>query len=169
MLKAIITIFSFSTLIYNTVYAETHVINCQSMAFVPNIVEVVPGDVIRWQYVSGFPHTATSGPPCSYTNIFHGSVATFNPIFEWEVPLDIPDEIPFYCIPHCQEGMTGIIYIDNSATCVDITGDDIVNVSDLLFVIDEWGQQKSPADITGDGVVTISDLLSVISNWGPCE
>lgn len=53
----------------------------------------------------------------------------------------------------------------------DITGDGMVNVSDLLFVINFWGV-VSPlfpaADINHDGYVNVSDLLIVINHWGPC-
>ena len=48
----------------------------------------------------------------------------------------------------------------------DINEDGSVNVIDLLFIIDQWGQTDSPADINGDGIVNVSDLLMVIDNWG---
>jgi hypothetical protein len=51
----------------------------------------------------------------------------------------------------------------------DIDGDDAVNVSDLLMIIDQWGLSDSPADINQDGIVDVSDLLMVVGNWGPCE
>jgi hypothetical protein len=51
----------------------------------------------------------------------------------------------------------------------DINGDGIVNVTDLLAVIDQWGQSNSPADVNGDGIVDVTDLLAVVGNWGPCE
>ena len=57
----------------------------------------------------------------------------------------------------------------------DINSDGLVNVTDLLAVIDAWGQCQAPpvtcpADIApapnGDGTVDVSDLLMVINNWG---
>jgi len=56
-----------------------------------------------------------------------------------------------------------------SACIADMTGDYQVNVSDVLFMLGEWGQTDSPADINQDGVVDVSDLLIVIDSWGPCE
>ena len=56
-----------------------------------------------------------------------------------------------------------------SSSCPDINDDGLVNVTDLLAVIDQWGLTDSPADVTGDGVVNVSDVLLIISNWGPCE
>jgi hypothetical protein len=57
----------------------------------------------------------------------------------------------------------------------DITGDNLVNVNDLLAVINAWGpcppSVPCPADFVppgGDGVVNVNDLLGVINAWGPC-
>jgi hypothetical protein len=36
-------------------------------------------------------------------------------------------------------------------------------------VIDQWGLTDSPADINGDGMVNVTDLLEVVGNWGSCE
>ncbi len=49
----------------------------------------------------------------------------------------------------------------------DITGDDLVDVLDLLEVLSQWGGSGT-ADITGDGVVDVLDLLEVLSGWGEC-
>jgi len=58
---------------------------------------------------------------------------------------------------------------DDTGTCEgDVTGDNSVNVSDILLVIDQWGEADSPADANGDGTVNVSDALLIISNWGPC-
>ena len=50
-------------------------------------------------------------------------------------------------------------------------GDNSVNVSDLLLVINSWGPCPAPcaADIDIDGTVGVEDLLAVIMNWGPCQ
>jgi hypothetical protein len=59
----------------------------------------------------------------------------------------------------------------------DITGDQTVNVSDLLAVIDSWGFCPNcelivcPSDIAPDGgdcFVNVMDLLKVINSWGAC-
>ncbi len=49
----------------------------------------------------------------------------------------------------------------------DVTGDDVVDVLDLLEVLAQWGSAGS-ADITGDGIVDVLDLLEVLAAWGPC-
>ena len=43
-----------------------------------------------------------------------------------------------------------------------------MNVTDLLAVIDAWGNSGGDADINGDGSVNVGDLLEVVGSWGPC-
>lgn len=61
-----------------------------------------------------------------------------------------------------------VIHVDDA-----VTGDGIVNVDDLLYVIGAWGpcpaKGACDADIAppgGDGHVNVDDLLMVIANWG---
>jgi hypothetical protein len=59
-------------------------------------------------------------------------------------------------------------------TCIgDISpqpnGDGMVNVSDLLFLIGNWGAAgDNPADLNNDNTVNVSDLLTLIGHWGLC-
>jgi hydroxyacylglutathione hydrolase len=59
-----------------------------------------------------------------------------------------------------------------ATTCApaDITGDDQVDIDDLLLVINSWDIAGGNTDIAppgGDGLVNIDDLLAVINDWGP--
>jgi hypothetical protein len=55
-------------------------------------------------------------------------------------------------------------------TCQGDTNDDsVVNVSDLLLVIDQWGAGGGSGDVNEDGLVNVNDLLMIVGNWGPCE
>jgi hypothetical protein len=65
--------------------------------------------------------------------------------------------------------------LNNGSFCcnADVSGDDIVNIDDLLAVINFWGPCSGgcDADIAppgGNGVVDIDDLLAVIGGWGAC-
>jgi hypothetical protein len=49
-----------------------------------------------------------------------------------------------------------------------VTGNDTVDISDLLAVIAAWGSTSGPADVNGDSIVNITDLLAVIAAWGAC-
>lgn len=61
--------------------------------------------------------------------------------------------------------------LSSGCGCVaDITGDGVVNVSDLLSILSVWGScEGCEDDINSDGVVNITDLLVVIGEWGPCN
>ena len=54
-----------------------------------------------------------------------------------------------------------------SEPCIaDLSGDGVVNISDILAIIGAWGTPN--ADITGDTITNVSDLLVVIGDFGPC-
>ena len=52
----------------------------------------------------------------------------------------------------------------------DVNGDGVVNVSDLLIMISQWGvcgdPTNCPSDVNDDGYVSVTDLLIAIGNWG---
>ena len=57
-------------------------------------------------------------------------------------------------------------------TCpADTNGDALVNVTDVLNVIGNWGVgpfDPPGSDTNQDGVVDVTDFLRVIGDWGPC-
>ena len=63
------------------------------------------------------------------------------------------------------------VVMDFSDCPADISGDSVVDVSDLLALLSAWGpctKGGCPADISGDDVVDVSDLLALLSGWGAC-
>jgi hypothetical protein len=52
----------------------------------------------------------------------------------------------------------------------DVTGDDTVDVADLVALLGEWGPEGGggPADFNGDGIVDSRDLVDLLAAWGPC-
>ena len=69
-------------------------------------------------------------------------------------------------------GMNTTCTDDNicTPTCPeDVTGDGVVNVSDLLAIVGGWGSDDPALDIDGNGSVDTPDLLAVIAAWGDCE
>ncbi|MEO1998962.1 MAG: GC-type dockerin domain-anchored protein, partial [Planctomycetaceae bacterium] len=50
----------------------------------------------------------------------------------------------------------------------DVTGDQQVDIADLLLVINSWGTNDAASDINNDGIVDVTDLLVVMGGWGPC-
>lgn len=50
----------------------------------------------------------------------------------------------------------------------DANEDGVINVSDILMAISDWGSSDSPADVNEDGIVNVSDVLLMINAWGVC-
>jgi hypothetical protein len=58
---------------------------------------------------------------------------------------------------------------DSPACSGDVDGDGVVNVSDILAIIGEWGScQGCDSDLNDDGLVNVSDVLLVLDGWGSC-
>jgi plastocyanin len=116
-------------------FAETYVVEAYSMTFVPEVVNVEPGDVIRWQYVTGYPHDVTTGMGCEDDGyLFLDIPSSLKAYVEWTVPDDAPSEIPYFCSLHCGGGMTGMIYVDTPRM-----GIGIVDASNCDFSFEEDG------------------------------
>lgn len=67
--------------------------------------------------------------------------------------------------------ITTLVPTGDVVSCeTDLNNDSVINVSDLLMVIDQWGSCVScSADIDGNGEVDVTDLLAVVGTWGPCN
>jgi len=89
--------------------AETHTIEAYNTSFVPSVVDAAPGDTIRWEYVTGYPHSVTSGENCTFDGLYFNEYPLS--VFEWVVPGDAPSQVPFFCDPHCFNEMEGMINV----------------------------------------------------------
>lgn len=61
--------------------------------------------------------------------------------------------------------------VQTACACAsDVDGNGVVDISDLLVVVSEWGicEMGCAGDTNGDGRIDADDLLMVISLWGPC-
>ena len=73
-------------------------------------------------------------------------------------------------------GKSAPLVMDNESVIVpvfgDLTGDGIINVTDLLELINNWGECSNPknciGDLNNDNVVNVSDLLVLIGGWSNC-
>ena len=105
------------------VSAETHTVWAVGNAFQPVTVVAAPGDTINWQNAVDFPHTVTSGDPCTADGLFNHVFSGNGDTFTWDVPLDASGDIPYFCQPHCGMGMTGVIAIDDGSATIHVPGD----------------------------------------------
>jgi polyhydroxybutyrate depolymerase len=56
------------------------------------------------------------------------------------------------------------------AACpADISGDQVVDIRDLLLLLQEWGSgDGTPSDIDASGMVDVDDLSILLAAWGEC-
>lgn len=126
-----------------TATAETHMIGLYNTSFVPSVVDAQPGDTIRWEYVTGYPHTATSGANCTPDGLFDsGSLNSPGDFFEWIVPDDAASQVPFFCDPHCISGMEGVINVVGNMEI------GLVDISDIYEVIFSHNEETGYSSIS---------------------
>jgi hypothetical protein len=87
-------------------------------------------------------------------------------------PVALLGETALIGAPHDDDNGSdsGSVYVfDLNLDCpADITGDGVVNASDLLRLLALWGQEGGEADINHDGIVNTADLLELLAAWGEC-
>ena len=89
----------------------THLVDQVGHTFVPANIVVEPGDIVEWRWADSS-HTVTSGSPCTPDGRFDEPLTDSNSLVSFTVPLDEPNgDIPYFCIPHCEVGMTGTITV----------------------------------------------------------
>ena len=116
--------------------AETHLVEAYSMSFAPEVVTVQPGDIIRWEYVTGYPHDVTSGLMCSHDGYLYLDIPDMPGGFvEWTVPEDAPSEIPYFCELHCGSGMTGVINVESPQGSMYIGIVTITNPTNMTYTL----------------------------------
>ncbi|MCH2136827.1 MAG: plastocyanin/azurin family copper-binding protein [Phycisphaerales bacterium] len=93
--------------------ADDVTVEVYATSFEPDEIDVQPGDTVTWTYISGYPHTITSGTPCTADGIwFDEQINSGSPTVTWTVPDSAAGmEIDYFCTPHCAMGMTGAINV----------------------------------------------------------
>lgn len=89
------------------------------LIFVPDTVNIVVGDTVRWTWESDF-HSVTSGDPtsctadgqfCSPDNMNCDAGILNNTGFVYEFTFTQPGTYQYFCALHCFAGMTGVVSV----------------------------------------------------------
>ena len=156
-LLAIVTISALSA----TTYADTFIVTANSSSWSPSVANVVPGDIIRFEYGTGYPHTITSGSACTPDGVwFDESLSAPGDFYEFTVPNDGTTEIPFFCAPHCAVGMDGVILIDLPQGHMVIGIVDIANPYSMNYSVDDLSDTATMS-IDCDGTLGSSFAVGV--------
>jgi plastocyanin len=98
----------------------THVVNQLNLTFRPNDITIEAGDTVRWVYSSGS-HTVTSGTGTSDPtagSLFDAPLNGTNTTFEYT--FDTPGDYDYFCRPHANFGMTGVIRVNAVSAAGDV-------------------------------------------------
>lgn len=64
------------------------------------------------------------------------------------------------------EIVMGLVGGAASSCAGDISGDGVINVSDVLSMLSAFGSSDGPSDVNADGIVNVSDVLELLSSFG---
>lgn len=98
-------------------HASPDTVEMQDDIFVPDTITITEGDTIIWVNTGNNVHTATSGTNCTQDGYFDSGNIQAGGTYMFE--FDTTGEIPYYCIPHCQGGMTGHITVESAPVGID--------------------------------------------------
>lgn len=57
------------------------------------------------------------------------------------------------------------IYYDLGMLAGDVNIDGMVNIDDIMFILDHWGESGGPGDANRDGKVNFDDIMLVLGYW----
>jgi uncharacterized membrane protein len=67
---------------------------------------------------------------------------------------------------HSSSGYELVVLRPLYGSAADLTGDCNADKEDLAILLNDWGDQDSPADFDGNGAVNVTDLLFLLAHWG---
>jgi len=95
----------------NPAPAQRHVVFMRDPFFDPESLTVAPGDTVVWMNAGVVPHTSTSGTVCGPTGDGKWNSGNVSPGESFARVFQAAGDFPYYCIPHCDLGMTGNVTV----------------------------------------------------------
>ena len=61
-----------------------------------------------------------------------------------------------------------LIEIDGEACQGDADFDNDIDEDDLIIMLETYGDLTGPGDVNNDGIINVTDLLFILNYWGDC-
>lgn len=143
-------------------------------AYIPVTIEIFEGDSVRWVHEPmEMLHTVTSGitggdPGTIYEPgfLFNEESSDTNPIFQYT--FDTPMDLPYFCIPHVNFGMTGEVIVQSRFIRGDADRDSSLTIGDAVTILSYLFQGATASscldamDIDDGGQVNIADAIALL-------
>jgi plastocyanin len=107
--ELLLMVFGYPLLYTNIAYAVTHEVSMIENVFVPETLSIETGDTVMWINNGSISHTATSGTGCSSDGLWDSGL--ISPGNSFSFAFDSAADYPYFCIPHCNLGMIGLIRV----------------------------------------------------------
>jgi len=95
----------------NPLQAQRHVVFMRDAFFDPESLAVAPGDTVIWRNAGVVTHTSTSGTVCGPIGDGNWNSGNVSPGGSFVHVFPAAGDFPYYCIPHCDLGMTGHVAV----------------------------------------------------------
>src|SRR5579872_1378943 len=89
--------------------AQTDTVRIVNMTFFPSTLHIKAGATVVWVNTTDMIHTSTSGTGCQPDMRWNSGDLQKNQSFKFT--FKTVGSYPYFCIPHCLSGMTGIIVV----------------------------------------------------------
>jgi plastocyanin len=106
-----------------------HTVSILDGSFSPASVTVSTGDTVRWVMNSTIAHTVTSGSNCTSNGVFNSGTMSSGQSFSFVFTQS--GSFPYYCIPHCSQGMAGVITVEGTTGISGISSPNHSLIADL--------------------------------------
>lgn len=80
--------------------------------------------------------------------------------------IDSPVTITWSVVDECGRTASDVQTVTVNVALGDLSGDGVVDGSDLAVVLGSWGMSGTTGDVNGDGFVSADDLAILLGNWG---
>lgn len=115
--KLLLIVLGFFVLSINLAYAEIYEVSMIENVFVPETLAVSAGDTVLWINNGTISHTSTSGTGCNPNGLWNSGLVSPGDSFSFA--FDSAADYPYFCIPHCNLGMIGLIIVAESGIEID--------------------------------------------------